>query len=141
MVLSFPSFLASARSSLMVVDRPLSGGVFSPRLRAPSATAGVERTVKPAAAATLRFSICDRLMSVSASLRQNSCSCSSYSSMRTLQVRKCERVVIEARPAPGFNGHPQPCHRLYTGAIGSTDDSVRGRRCLAALRPACTYDE
>ena len=50
------------------------GGLAVMRDRAATAIAGLERIVRPAAAATLRLSICARLISPSSSLRQNSTS-------------------------------------------------------------------
>ena len=80
MTLSLPSFFAAAISAAMFAAVPLSGGAAAAPRPAARAAAGAERTVRPAAAAMLRFSICDRLIPSSSSLRQNSISCSSWSS-------------------------------------------------------------
>ena len=69
-----PSFLAWATSSFIEKPLPFSGGLAAPRLRAARAAAGEASTVSPIAAAALRRSICERLISLSSSLAQNSCS-------------------------------------------------------------------
>ena len=76
-VLRCPSFFAAATISAMLAFVPWSGGVAFTRARAASAAGDADITVRPNAAAALRRSIVRRLMSSSASSRQNSTSCSS----------------------------------------------------------------